>query len=290
MSARRELTTRETIAAGAMSGLVELLIMFPLDVVKTRAQLIQSEAGSGGGGGVLKSLSSIWTEGGVARLYRGILAPAMQEPIKRSVKFTANSVYSKWIPSDNFQSRFAAGALAGMSEAFTIAPFEVIKVRMQASNRLQVYESVPHCAREIIKTEGLTGLATGLESALWRNGAWNGCYFSIIWLIRKKVLVQGGNTQQQPSKLTNFMAGFLGGTVATVANNPFDVACSRMRNTLPGEASPLRWSLQSIAHIASKEGPAALYKGFFPKVLRLGPGGGIMILSFEVAKDFLVGT
>lgn len=283
MSSKRELTTIETIAAGAISGLVELLIMFPLDVVKTRAQLIQSKAGSSSG--VLHSLKSIINEGGVTRLYRGILAPAMQEPIKRSVKFTANSIYSRWLPGDNFQSRFAAGALAGMSEALTIAPFEVIKVRMQAVDRLQIYTSVPHCFREIVTNEGIRGLTTGLESALWRNGAWNGCYFSIIWLIRKKVL---NDRNRKPSKLTNFTAGLVGGTIATVANNPFDVVCSRLRNTLPGEASPLRWSLQSVAHIASKEGIGALYKGFFPKVLRLGPGGGIMILSFEVAKDLLL--
>ena len=30
-----------------------------------------------------------------------------------------------------------------------------------------------------------------------------------------------------------------------------------------------------------EEGPAALYKGFAPKVLRLAPGGGILLLVVE---------
>jgi len=30
-----------------------------------------------------------------------------------------------------------------------------------------------------------------------------------------------------------------------------------------------------------EEGPAALYKGFLPKVLRLAPGGGVLLLVVE---------
>lgn len=32
---------------------------------------------------------------------------------------------------------------------------------------------------------------------------------------------------------------------------------------------------------------AALYKGFTPKVLRLGPGGGILLVVFEVVTNFM---
>ena len=33
--------------------------------------------------------------------------------------------------------------------------------------------------------------------------------------------------------------------------------------------------------IVREEGPAALYKGFVPKVLRLAPGGGVLLLVVE---------
>ena len=279
MSRRTELSTVETVIAGAVSGLTELLIMFPLDVVKTRSQLERDRSLR-----LARSFISIIEEGGVSRLYRGILAPAIQEPIKRSVKFTANSIFSKYLPSDNFQSRFAAGALAGMSECIGIAPFEVVKVRMQAADRVSAYRSSLNCAQEILRTEGMAGFATGIESALWRNGSWNGAYFSLIWLTKKKMT----HAEVKVTKSVNFLAGFLGGTLATVLNNPFDVVASRMRNVVSGESSPLRWSLQSLAQIASREGIGALYKGFVPKVLRLGPGGGIMIVAFDVAKEIIV--
>lgn len=36
-----------------------------------------------------------------------------------------------------------------------------------------------------------------------------------------------------------------------------------------------------LVTIAREEGPAALYKGFVPKVLRLAPGGGVLLLVVE---------
>jgi len=286
---RTELTTGETLFAGATAGLLELLCMFPLDVVKTRMQL--GAASSGPSMGVVGSLKAIIAEGGVGRLYRGIAAPAVQEPIKRSVKFTGNALYSKFLPDDNLQSRVAAGALAGMTECIFIAPFEVVKVRMQAGNRVDAYRSVPHCARTIVKTEGVMAFTKGLESSLWRQGLWNGAYFGTIWYLKKGPLHIEDPKNAGKGKVMgrNFACGVVGGILGTVLNNPFDVVVSRMRNVLPGEVSPYRFSLQSLALIAKEEGAAALYKGFGPKVMRLGPGGGIMIMAFDIAKSVMLG-
>jgi solute carrier family 25 (mitochondrial 2-oxodicarboxylate transporter), member 21 len=36
-----------------------------------------------------------------------------------------------------------------------------------------------------------------------------------------------------------------------------------------------------LVTIMREEGPVALYKGFVPKVLRLAPGGGVLLLVVE---------
>ena len=41
------------------------------------------------------------------------------------------------------------------------------------------------------------------------------------------------------------------------------------------------WTYPSLFLIAREEGFAALYKGFVPKVLRLAPGGGVLLLVVE---------
>lgn len=40
-----------------------------------------------------------------------------------------------------------------------------------------------------------------------------------------------------------------------------------------------------LATIFREEGPKALYKGFVPKVLRLAPGGGVLLLVVEFTLD-----
>lgn len=39
--------------------------------------------------------------------------------------------------------------------------------------------------------------------------------------------------------------------------------------------------------VAREEGFAALYKGLLPKILRLGPGGAIMLLVYEYTYEYL---
>ena len=41
------------------------------------------------------------------------------------------------------------------------------------------------------------------------------------------------------------------------------------------------WTYPALVTIMREEGAAALYKGFVPKVLRLAPGGGVLLLVVE---------
>ncbi|KAG9049902.1 hypothetical protein FS837_008664 [Tulasnella sp. UAMH 9824] len=52
----------------------------------------------------------------------------------------------------------------------------------------------------------------------------------------------------------------------------------------PGSVAA-RIGTDSLAIIAREEGAAALYKGFVPKVLRLAPGGGVLLLVVEATLN-----
>jgi hypothetical protein len=73
-----------TFIAGALGGVSEILVMYPLDVVKTRVQL-QTGAGAGGEAytGMVDCFQKIIRNEGPARLYRGITAPILMEAPKR---------------------------------------------------------------------------------------------------------------------------------------------------------------------------------------------------------------
>jgi solute carrier family 25 2-oxodicarboxylate transporter 21 len=85
----------------------------------------------------------------------------------------------------------------------------------------------------------------------------------------------------------NFIAGALAGTFGTMLNTPFDVVKSRIQNQTEGTIPKYNWTLPSIKIIFMEEGFFALYKGFIPKVVRLGPGGGILLVVFEFVSKKL---
>lgn len=58
---------------------------------------------------------------------------------------------------------------------------------------------------------------------------------------------------------------------------------SRIQGTskVAGVVLKYNWTYPSLVIIAREEGFRALYKGFVPKVLRLAPGGGVLLLVVE---------
>jgi solute carrier family 25 2-oxodicarboxylate transporter 21 len=70
-------------------------------------------------------------------------------------------------------------------------------------------------------------------------------------------------------------------------NTPFDVIKTRVQGQLPGQPAKYGWAWPALGTIIKEEGFSALYKGFTPKVLRLGPGGGILLVVFDQVSSFI---
>lgn len=156
---------------------------------------------------------------------------------------------------------------------------------MQAKERASAYKNTADAFTKMLRMEGPAVFLQGIEPALWRQSLWNGSFFACGFAMKKYMLWEPST---RPSELgRNFVAGLVGGTVGTTLNTPFDVVTSRMRNVLPGDVSPYRNAWQGVMLVARQEGAQALFKGYLPKVLRLGPGGGILLMVYEVIAGYL---
>eukprot|EP01084_Bolivina_argentea_P314470 544692_1 len=275
----------KSVVAGSSAGLCEVLVMYPTDVAKTRQQLSMGKTVP-----MVRILRSIVIEEGATNLYRGLLSPILAEAPKRAIKFTTNENYKVLFQNQDgnltgFRAA-AAGACAGMTECSVNTPFEVVKVRMQAKENLGRFKNMGGCLVHLVKSEGLLGLYVGLESHLWRNAFWNGTYFGCIDYLKKEILCP---PEGSSPVLYNFAAGIVGGTLATLTNTPFDVVKSRMQNQIvqEGEIPQYRYTVPSLLTVLSKEGVRSVYKGVGPRLVRLGPGGGIMYVAFQFVQELL---
>jgi solute carrier family 25 2-oxodicarboxylate transporter 21 len=170
------------------------------------------------------------------------------------------------------------GCTAGATESFVVVPFELVKIKLQ--DKTSTFKGPMDVVKQIVGKEGLLGLYAGMESTFWRHVWWNGGYFGVIFQIR--AILPKAETQQS-QLLNNFISGSLGGFAGTVLNTPFDVVKSRIQGATkaPGVAPKYNWTYPALVTIFREEGAAALYKGFVPKVLRLAPGGGVLLLVVE---------
>jgi solute carrier family 25 2-oxodicarboxylate transporter 21 len=254
--------------------------------VKTRFQL---DTG-GKSQSIFGSMTSIIKNEGFSTLYRGIIPPILVEAPKRATKFAANEqytiLYKKLFGIDKMTQSLsiATGVSAGCTEALIIIPFELVKIRLQDKANAGRYNGTFDAVKQIVRSEGILALYTGIESTIYRHAYWNGGYFGVIFGVRDilpKAETPNGKL------LVNFTAGAIGGTVGTILNTPFDVVKTRVQGYNGVGMRKYNWTWPSIALIAREEGFGALYKGFVPKVLRLGPGGGILLVVFETVSNFI---
>lgn len=188
-----------------------------------------------------------------------------------------------------FQTFALAGLTAGIIEAIAVNPFEVVKVAQQADrSRIKEAESTMAVTKRILKANGVgfQGLNKGITATMSRNGAFNMVYFGFYHSVKDIM-----PAYQDPTKefIRKAMLGFTAGTLACLVNIPFDVAKSRIQGPQPEkDVIKYRGTIQSVRLVYREEGFRALYKGLLPKVMRLGPGGAIMLLVFEHTYEFLV--
>jgi solute carrier family 25 2-oxodicarboxylate transporter 21 len=95
-------------------------------------------------------------------------------------------------------------------------------------------------------------------------------------------------TEKTKAMLTDFTSGAIGGTVGTILNTPMDVVKSRIQNSpkVAGQVPKYNWAWPGLGTIMKEEKFGALYKGFIPKVLRLGPGGGVLLVVYTGVMDW----
>lgn len=208
-----------------------------------------------------------------------------------ATKFAANDEWGKvWrnafgIPKMNQSLSILTGASAGATEAFVVVPFELVKIRMQDKAQSHRYNGLIDCVQKVVRQEGVLTLYQGLESTMWRHILWNAGYFGCIFQVRTLMPTA---TDKSTQIRNDIISGSVGGTVGTILNTPMDVVKSRIQNytKVAGTTPKYNWAWPALGTVMKEEGFSALYKGFLPKVLRLGPGGGILLVVFTGMMDF----
>lgn len=174
-----------------------------------------------------------------------------------------------------------AGFCGGFFSSLVLCPTEMIKCKLQAFNERGIKRvSAMSLTSQIVKTEGFKGLFRGLTTTFGREMPGYFAFFSVI--AETKNLFREHTNFHEDHFLVSFIAGGNGGVALWLTIFPFDLIKSRIQI----EDSKLGF-VKMFAKIVKEEGPANLYRGLMPTLVRTWPATAALLFTYDKVKSFM---
>ncbi|KKA21354.1 Peroxisomal membrane protein Pmp47 [Rasamsonia emersonii CBS 393.64] len=179
--------------------------------------------------------------------------------------------------SDNI-AHALAGAGGGILSMVLTYPLITLSTRAQVESK-RAQSSTLDAVRRIIQREGIGGLYSGLESALFGISVTNFVYYYWYEWTRaafEKAAEKAGRASKKLTTAESMIAGAIAGSATVLITNPIWVVNTRMtaRNSeseeqsLPGTPRKKpRSTIQTLLDLLRNEGPTALFAGVLPALV-----------------------
>lgn len=290
---KKTLSNAGGFLAGGIAACGAVTVTNPIELIKTRMQL-QGELAAKGQAkkiytGLFQGLGTIIKHEGILGIQRGLFSAyvyqiglngcrlGFYEPIRHAL----NSLKGLTPKDQDYTLNVVAGAGSGIMGAVLGSPFYLIKTRMQSYSPVfhigaqTHYKSVFDGLKTIFKTEGFKGLYRGVDAAVLRTGAGSSVQLP-IYNYAKGLIEQYDLFDDGP--LRHFGASAASGLGVAIVMNPWDVLMTRMYNQ---KGNLYKNPFDCLIKTVSIEGPLALYKGFIPHLLRIGPHTILTLMFME---------
>ncbi|KAM7042942.1 brain mitochondrial carrier protein 1 isoform 2-T2 [Acridotheres tristis] len=214
---------------------------------------------------------------GIVQSSSGELCSCLQRPGAAS-----GLVSSGKCPDETLLINVICGVVSGVISSALANPTDVLKIRMQAQGSLFQGGMIGSFI-DIYQQEGTRGLWRGVVPTAQRAAIVVGVELPVYDITKKHLILSGlmGDTI-----FAHFVSSFTCGLAGAIASNPVDVVRTRMMNqrAIVGSTELYKGTLDGLVKTWKSEGFFALYKGFWPNWLRLGPWNIIFFITYEQLK------
>ncbi|KAH8724620.1 mitochondrial carrier domain-containing protein [Phaeosphaeriaceae sp. PMI808] len=288
--------------AGAAGAVIANTLVYPLDLIKTRLQVQVKRSPTSNNpnpaddehyDGALDAIRKVVAQEGVSGLYAGMAGSLLGVAstnfayfywytIVRSIYMSRRSLQT----SPGTAVELSLGAVAGaLAQLFTI-PVAVVTTRQQTMSKHE-RKGMAATAMDVINSEdGWTGL-------------WRGLRASLVLVINPSITYGAYQRLREslyPGKKTlkpweTFILGSLSKMLATIATQPLIVAKVGLQSKPPPSRNgkPFKTFTEVMQYIIHHEGPAALFKGIGPQILKgLLVQGFLMMTKERIELSFIL--
>ncbi|XP_075711805.1 mitochondrial glutamate carrier 2 isoform X2 [Rhinoderma darwinii] len=247
-------------------------------------------------------------------MYRGAAVNLTLVTPEKAIKLAANDFFRNMLSQEGKEltlvREMLAGCGAGTCQVVVTSPMEMLKIQLQDAGRLATQKvvegegaaaAIPHrttttprrpsallIARDLLRTQGISGVYKGLGATLLRDVPFSVIYFPLFANVNK--LGQKSPHEKAPF-YHSFLAGCFAGSVAAIAVTPLDVLKTRIQTLKKGLGEDTYNGVVDCARkIWRHEGPTAFMKGAWCRALVIAPLFGIaQVVYFIGIGEYVLG-
>jgi len=253
------------LLAGTVAGMNEAIITWPTENIKTQMQF-KSETKS-----FSEMSKKIYQTSGLRGFYQGISPILCFNIPKVALRFYSFEEAKKRI---NFQNKnlntISSGLMAGFIESTLVTvPSETMKTKLIKNPELSVWK--------LARQNGFTSLYQGYFPTLYRqslNQASRFLFYENYKDLLKQYQINFTNTH-------SFLGGVGAGAFSVLISTPFDIIKTQMQE---GKKEKM---IDVGKQVYQQYGIRGYWRGSFARLLRVGPGQGVMFLSYEFVSKYL---
>lgn len=285
-----------SIIAGVGSGSLASIVCAPLDLLRTRMQVVGGLENGSTNPKIIKSIYEIYASDGIRGCFRGLGAtlatvPAfwgLYFPLYESLKHQFMALSSSY--GDGGHNHHALVHLSSAMTAGAVAdvvcnPMFVVRTRMQTE--ALHYFQVPVAER---KPHGVAATIIGLYKEGGVPIFWRGLTASLLGLFhvgiqfpvyeRLKAEARRRSPNKEESALDLLLASGLSKMTAATITYPHEVIRSRMMDARGASAG--KNVFETMRYIIKSEGYGGLYTGLRVSLLRVVPNCCVTFVSYEL--------
>ncbi|KAG2176281.1 hypothetical protein INT43_005515 [Umbelopsis isabellina] len=269
---------------GGAASCVATLVSHPFDLTKVRLQTVRGSSAAG----MLSTMVYIVKNEGILGVYNGLSASLLRQGTYSTVRFGLYDQFKVWVAKDEkptfWQLLFCSTSAGALGGAFG-NPSDVVNVRMQNDGQLppamrRNYRNAIDGLIRICREESPKVLARGIGPNMNRAILMT-CSQLTSYDVFKEFLL--GNLRLHDGFMVHLESSIFAGLVATTVCSPLDVIKTRIMSASKHEHQSIPNLLKNIV---KNEGLRALFKGWTPAFLRLGPHTIVTFLVLEELKTW----
>ncbi|XP_070540902.1 mitoferrin-2-like [Ptychodera flava] len=273
--------------AGAMAGIMEHCVMYPVDCVKTRMQNLRPHA-KANYRSMVHAFATIIKHEGIFRTIRGVNVVALGAGPSHALYFASYEKIKKELskrPGQNPLANAIAGTVATVVHDAAMCPVDVVKQRMQVYT--SPYSGVMECVRDIYRTEGLRAFYRSYTTQLTMNIPFQSIHF-VTYEFSQELL----NPSREYNPRTHVISGAIAGAFAAAVTTPLDV-CKTLLNTQEScviarmESQPISGMFNAFRTVYQCCGFSGYFRGVQARVIYQMPSTALSWSVYEFFKYFI---